>query len=183
MVFTTIVVGHSQVPQHIQGDEHFRYIILRRPGGILQNLNSRPLNQVYSTPADLIVFFLGGNDIALFKNHPITLASRIRDHLLRLKDLAREVAFVSIESRIYPTGNRFNLTTREYTTVQTRVNNNLRRFCRNHHIRYINARNQVFVNNISHDGTHFNITATNYLISKIRNVAERCRQAITDGAE
>lgn len=180
MVYTTVVVGHSQVPQQIQGDEHFRYIIFRRPGGILQNLNSYPLNQVYTTPTDFIVFFLGGNDIASFKNHPITLASRIRDHLLRFKELAREVAFVSIENRIYPQGNRFNLTTREYTAVQTRVNNNVRRFCRNHNIRYINARNQVFVNNISHDGTHFNITATNYLISKIRNVAQRGRQAITN---
>ena len=171
MVFRTVVVGHSQTPTHIQGDQEYEYIILRRPGGLIRHLRFRPLNEVYNLEADLIVFFIGGNDIVDYRNHPVTLASRIRDHLLELKQYAQEVAFVSIENRVYPSRNQFGISTQEYARMRNRVNHNVRRFCRNHEIRYINVNRSIFINNISPDGTHFNAAANDELIYKIRRLA------------
>ena len=171
MVFRTVVVGHSQTPTHIQGDQEYEYIILRKPGGLIRHLQYPPLNEVYNIEADLIVFFIGGNDIVNFRNQPVTLASKIRDHLLELKQYAREVAFVSIENRVYQSGNRFGISTQEYAHVRGRVNNNVRRFCRNHEIRFINVNRSVFIDNISPDGTHFNVAANDELTYKIKRLA------------
>ena len=145
MVFRTVVVGHSQTPTHIQGDQEYEYIILRRPGGLIRHLRFRPLNEVYNLEADLIVFFIGGNDIVDFRNF--------------------------IENRVYPSRNRFGISTQEYAHVRNRVNHNVRRFCRNHEIRYINVNRSIFINNISPDGTHFNAAANDELIYKIRRLA------------
>ena len=175
MVFRTLVVGHSQTPTHIPGNSEYEYIILRKPGGLLTHLQYPPLNDVYNIEADLIVFFLGGNDIVRYRNNPTTLASKLRDHLLELKNYAREVAFVAIESRVYQTGNRFGLSTQEYARVRGRVNGNVRRFCRNHSIRFINVNRSVFVDNISSDGTHFNANANGELIHKIQCLAHHAQ--------
>ena len=178
MVFRTLIVGHSQTPTHIPNDGEFEYLILRRPGGLLSHLESPPLCQVYDIEADLIVFFLGGNDIAQFKEHSTTLASRIRDTLLDLKNYAREVAFVSIENREYQPGNRFDITTEQYEEVSGRVNRNIKRFCRNHSIRFINVNRHVFIDDISSDGTHFNTIANNELIYKITSLAHHAHERL-----
>ena len=121
MVFRTIVVGHSQTPTHIPNDGEYEYVILRRPGGLISHLDYPPLSSVYDIPADLIVVFLGGNDIVQYKEDSLALSNKIRDTLLGLKDFAREIAFVSIESREYQEGNRFGISTTEYEEVRGRV--------------------------------------------------------------
>ena len=175
MVFRTLIVGHSQTPTHIPGDEEFEYLILRRPGGLLSHLESPPLGNVYNIEADLIVFFLGGNDIAQFKDNSTALASKIRDTLLDLKNYVRELAFVSIENREYQPGNRFGITTEKYEEVSGRVNRNIKRFCRNHSIRFINVNRSIFIDNISSDGTHFNHIANEELVHKITTLAHHAQ--------
>ena len=110
------------------------------------------------------------------------MASKIRDTLLGLKEFAREIAFVSIENREYQEGNRFGISTTEYEEVRGRVTRNIKRFCRNHSIRFINVNRSIFVDNISPDGTHFNSVANEELIRKIQTLAQHARTRLRDEA-
>ena len=178
MVFRTIVVGHSQTPTHIPNDGEFEYVILRRPGGLISHLDCPPLSRVYDIPADLIVVFLGGNDIAHHKGDPIALSHKLRDVLLDLKDFAREIAFVSIESREYQEGNRFGISTQEYEDVRNRVTRNVKRYCRLQSFRYINVNRSIFIDNLSPDGVHFNSVANAELIRKIQLLAQHAKERL-----
>ena len=178
MVFKTIVAGHSQTPTHIPNDEEFEFVILRKPGGLISHLDCSPLSRVYDIPADLIVLFLGGNDIAHYKDDPLALSHKLREVLLDLKDFAREIAFVSIESREYQEGNRFGISTQEYEDARQKVTRNIKRYCRLQSFRYINVNRSIFVDNLSPDGVHFNSVANAELIRKIKLLAQHARDRL-----
>lgn len=176
MVFRTAIVGHSQIPTSIPWTDDIEYHVFRKSGGVIRDLQEAPLNRVYETRFDLIVVFLGGNDIIAHVQYPSSLASRLRDILLDFSRRAGAVAFVAIEDRTYPPQSRFNITTEEYKAVQRRVNNNLRRFCRSKLIHVININRHIFAHNVRRDGVHFNTLATNELIRKIQRAAIQAKE-------
>lgn len=172
MVFRVTVAGHSQVPTAIPDNDNCTFTVLRRPGGIIEDFNYPPLDRVFYEESDLVILFIGGNDVPLFKLRPSALADRLRNTLLKIKQTGAKVAFVALEDRKYPTNNRFNINTLEYMQVQRRVNGNLKRFCRKNHIRFITTQTNIFVNNIAHDGVHFNNNAKYQLLEKIRRLVQ-----------
>ena len=170
-MYKVAVVGHSQIPKHIDiRDPNVSVKIFRRSGARLEHINELPFHEIFDSQYDLLVLFLGGNDIATYPEEIERIIHDLKGLLLKYKAVAQEVVYVLIEGRQYPDNNRFGITNKVYESCRKRVNRNIRRFLMRQGIRSFNTTDYYFSNNVAKDGIHFNPAALNQLVQKIKDL-------------
>lgn len=171
LMYKVAVVGHSQTPRRIDiRNPNVSVKIFRRSGARLEHINELPLQEVFDSQYDLLVLFLGGNDIAAYPEEIERIIHDLKGLLLKCKAIAHEVVYVLIEGRHYPDNNRFGITNKTYESCRKRVNRNIRRFLGRQGIRSFNTTDYYFSNNVARDGIHFNTAAQNQLVQKIKDL-------------
>ena len=97
--FQVALLGHSQMPSSLHCPiPQVNIDVYRRGGAKIDNVYVPPLNGVFNRPYDLIIVFLGGNDLS---NHP---PSEVKHKLLELLQLlldhhTRKLCFCLLEER------------------------------------------------------------------------------------
>ena len=170
-MYKVAVVGHSQTPKRIDTrDPNVSVKIFRRSGARLEHINELPFCEIFDSQYDLLVLFLGGNDISAYPEETERIIYDLKGLLLKCKAVAQEVVYVLIEGRHYPDNNRFGITSRVYENCKKRVNRNIRRFLKRQGMRSFNTTDYYFSNNVARDGIHFNTAAQNQLVQKIKDL-------------
>ena len=159
------IVGHSQVPREIiiPGVETR---VFRKPGARIHHFHRDLLPEVLSFSADVIVIFLGGNDIDARPDCASRVAEGLKGIVEILKDNCREVIFIQIEWRDFSTTRVPGLTKEIYRQHRATINRNLQRFCRRHNIRAINTGLEN-LERVRRDGVHFASQSATILKRKI----------------
>lgn len=169
-MFKVALVGHSQVPSTFEAPEGAEVRIFRRRGGLIQHFNQSPLVDVYAYNPDLIILFLGSNDVLHYANNWLLLVQGLRDILYNLTSVCPRVWTVTIERRKF-TSNHLSLL---YESCRKKINRKLRKYIRNMNVRMVNITSTWFLDNLSTDGVHFNAQAKQEIISKFNGVIHRC---------
>ena len=159
MVFKVALVGHSQIPNTITPLRNTEVRVFKRPGGSVFQFEEPPFSEVFDYRPDLVILFLGGNDVALYGDEHQRIVSKLKQILARLKELSNNVIFVTLERRNYPLNNRFGVVNEVYNRNRKKVNDKLRAFLRRKSIRQINVTAPWFSENLRSDGVHFNSSA------------------------
>ena len=168
-MFKVALVGHSQVPSTFEAPEGAEVRIFRR-GGLIRHFNQAPLANVYEYNPDLIILFLGSNDVLDFANNWLLLVKGLRDILHDLTSVCPRVWVVTIERRKF-TSDHLSLL---YESCRKKINRKLRKQIRNMNVRMVNITATWFLNNLGPDGVHFNAQAKQEIKSKFRAVIHRC---------
>ena len=139
-MYKVAVLGHSQTPRQISTrDTNVTIQIFRRPGARLEHINELPLREVFDSQYDLLVLFLGGNDVAAYPEECERIVRDLKGLLLKCKAVSQEVVYVLIEGRHYPDNNRFGITSQVYESCRKRVNRNIKRFIKRQGIKCFNT--------------------------------------------
>ena len=115
---------------------------------------------------DVIVIFLGGNDIDATADCALRVANGLKGIIEILKDNCREVIFIQIEWRNFSTTRVPGLTREIYQERRTTINRNLKRYCSRRRIRAINTGLES-IESVRQDGVHLASVAANRLKTKI----------------
>lgn len=178
MVFNVALIGHSQLPFAVDSHDDIVYTVFRKPGATTHDLEFSPLNQVFTQgPFNLIIFFIGGNDVVQYKNDPLALVHMLRSCLFKLKAITSKVVFANLENREYAVDSRFDITTDEYMSVAKKVNRILFKFCAKQHIHTLHTSNPRFFGKYRSDGVHFDHEARLILIEKFKTCAIRAKES------
>lgn len=169
MVFTVALIGHSQTPR-INSYGDVRVSIFKPSPGLIDKVyNSEFSPRLFNTSWDVVIIFLGGNDLC--RNTPDEVVAK----LLRLVDrlTGRRLYVTLVEPRIYNAEReaRHNITTEEYN-IRARVTSTklTRRAATLETFRTINICPSY--HNNSYDGVHFDDFAKQSLIRRyIRAIA------------
>ena len=159
------IVGHSQVPQEIiiPGVETR---VFRKPGARIHDFHRDLLPELLSFSADIIVIFLGGNDIDARPDCALRVANGLKGIVEILKDNCREVIFIQIEWRDFSRTRVPGLTKEIYNQRRATINRNLKRFCSRHNIHAINTGLED-LERVRRDGVHFASESASVLKRKI----------------
>ena len=182
MVFRVAVLRHSQLPNEISQIEDCEFVVFKQSGARLDFLDYPPLSSYFESRFDLVVMFLGGNDVIEYIHNPLTLAQRIKNRLFQIRNNANHVAFVNLESRDYEVRSRprYRITNEQYAEVSRVVNRSLKKFCAKNKMRFITTRNIRFQGLVRQDGIHFNAQAIQLLVQKIHNLALKTRDGLPE---
>ena len=125
------IVGHSLVPPRLDYIEGAQVRIFRSPGAKALTFDSNKISEVLNWPHDLTIIFLGGNDI--YDNCvPSKITNDIRSVIEQIHSSCHShIAFVLIEHRNPPPGNRFHVSASLYNRVANSINNRLKRIFKN----------------------------------------------------
>ena len=94
-----VVAGHSQLPDHIEDFDGHNVVTLKRGGATLWSLD-RDLNTLWSLPADVVILFLGGNEI--IDRSPADIKKKFREVIKNIQNRLNAFVFITlIESRDY----------------------------------------------------------------------------------
>ena len=159
------IVGHSQVPQEIiiPGVETR---VFRKPGARIHDFHRDLLPELLSFSADIIVIFLGGNDIDARPDCALRVAEGLKGVVEILKDSCREVIFIQIEWRDFSRTRVPGLTKEIYNQRRATINRNLKRYCSRHNIHAINTGLED-LERVRRDGVHFARESASVLKRKI----------------
>ncbi len=171
---TIAIVGHSLAPPRIEPVEGADIHIYRSPGGKVASFeNDSKLNGVLTSSYDLVIIFLGGNDV-----HNNCNPSQITDNIKGVIEQVRthcnsHIAFVLLEHRSPKQGNRFNIDEDQYNRVANSINNRLKRSYKNKsYVQFLSISAKPFQNGVT-DGIHFNRETKLHLERKLRNTIMR----------
>ena len=120
------IVGHSQVPREIS-IPNVETRVFRKPGARIQHFHNELLPAVLEFAPDVIVIFLGGNDIDVSADCALRVANGLKGIIEILKDNCREVIFIQIEWRNFSTTRVPGLTREIYQECRATINRNLKR--------------------------------------------------------
>ena len=169
-MFKVALVGHSQVPNTFEAPEGATIRIFRRRGGLIQHFDQPPLSDVYRYNADLIILFLGSNDVLNFGNNWLNLVKQLREILLLLRAICPRVWFVTIERRKFTSSHLDSL----YESYRKKINRKLGKYLHNTVVRMVNISSPWFGDHLGNDGVHFNAQAKQEIANKFKNVIHRC---------
>ena len=164
------LVGHSQVPSTFEAPEGAEVRIFRRRGGLIRHFDEAPLVNVYDYEPDLVILFLGSNDVLDYADNWLPLVKRLRDILHDLTAVCPRVWVVTIERRRFASEHLSLL----YEAYRKKINRKLRKQIRNMNVRMVNITATWFLNNLGPDGVHFNAQAKQEIKSKFRAVIQGC---------
>ena len=159
------IVGHSQVPREIT-IPNVETRVFRKPGARIQDFYSVLLPEVQAFSPDVIVIFLGGNDIDARADCALRVANGLKGIIEILKDNCREVIFIQIEWRDFSTTRVPGLTREIYQHRRATINRNLKRFCSRRNIHAINTGLEN-LERVRRDGVHFASESASALKRKI----------------
>ena len=168
------IVGHSLVPLNLRSVPGAEIRIFRAPGAKVANFESnRTLNAVLQWPHDLTIRFIGGNDI-YDGCIPSSIATNIQNVIEQIHEYCKsDIAFVLIENRDPPLGNRFNVSATQYNRVANNINNRLKRkYKTKPYIKFLSVGAKPFQRGVT-DGIHFDSETRFHLERKLRNTIAR----------
>ena len=132
------IVGHSQVPREISVP-NVETRVFRRPGARIQHFHNEILSEVLEFSPDIVVVFLGGNDIDASDDCALRVANALKEIVQILRANCREVIFIEIEWRDFTRTRVPGLTRELYNQRRRSINRNVKRFCNVRHIHAINT--------------------------------------------
>ena len=159
------IVGHSQVLREIT-IPNVETRVFRKPGARIPDFHRELLPEVLAFSPDVIVIFLGGNDIDATADCALRVANGLKGIIEILKDNCREVIFIQIEWRDFSTTRVPGLTREIYQHRRATINRNLKRFCSRRNIRAINTGLEN-LESVRRDGVHLASESASALKSKI----------------
>ena len=159
------VVGHSQVPNEIS-IPNVNTRVFRKPGARIHHFHNDLLNAVLEFSPDIIVVFLGGNDIDASDDCAQRVATGLKDIIEILKANCREVIFVEIEWRNFTRTRVPGLTSEIYNQRRRTINRNLKRYCSSRRIHAINTSTES-IERVRRDGVHFDSLSSACVKTKI----------------
>ena len=93
-MYKVAVVGHSQIPNQISTrDTNVSIKVFRRQGARLEHIDELPFCEIFNSQYDLLVLFLGGNDIAAYPEEAERIIHDLKALLLKCKAVAQEVVY------------------------------------------------------------------------------------------
>ena len=170
------VVGHSQTPT-IDSYDDVNIDTFMRGGAIISHAYMHPLNECFNRQYDIVIIFLGGNDIG---HRPV---QTIGDELIELANAfegVRHVYVTQIEQRTYPVGHRHFVPYDDYRKQKNAINRRLVNYAKNNKsFRTINCSSPNYTDN-SYDGIHFNVVGKESIVHKYINAIEKARREMAE---
>ena len=160
-------MGHSQVPREISVP-NVETKVFRRQGARVQQFHNEILSDLLEFSPDLIVLFLGGNDIDASDDCALRVANALKEIIQILRTNYREVIFIEIEWRNFTRTWVPCLNRELYNQRRRQINRNVIRFCSVRHNRAINTSLEG-IQRVGRDGVHFDSVAATRVITKIVN--------------
>ena len=161
------VVGHSQVPHNLH-IENVETRIFRKPGARVRHFYDEILNNLLEYAPDIVILFLGGNDIDTSEDCASRIANSLKNIIQVIKANCQEVIVVDIEWRNFTSSRVPGLTREIYNHRRRQIDRNLARFCNARQIRTINTSLEA-IQRVRGDGVHFDALAAAKVKSKITN--------------
>ena len=176
------IVGHSNLPRELAQDEFDGHTVtvIQKRGGKLADLDNEhnPLYRVWDTPADVVILFLGGNDILDNLDDPNrkSVCSRLCEVVKRLRATLNCTVFVcNIEPRDYTNSRvaHFKANARSYVRLAACNNKNLTRHARvSQEFRVINLSYKELSYRVD-DGVHFTEDSSRKVVKAFRRKVRR----------
>ena len=167
-MYKVALVGHSQIPIEMPEIPGTELRIFRQPGAKLEDIYKPPLRDVFEYRPDLCILYLGGNDLALPNTDRMEVMRKLREVLLSLKEVTKDLRWVNLEERFYPRRNRHQVIDSAYEADRKWFLNNIRRFLAKNTIGTLNVTGPWWARNQT-DGIHFNRTAQRHIRTKFIN--------------
>ena len=166
------IVGHSQVP-YIDSYDNVEINLFRRGGARIHHAYEPPLSDSLDEHFDVVILFLGGNDIGT------KTPNQIVNELVELAgkyDSASQVLVTQIEHRVYPPGHRYYISEQDYRKQANRINKSLvKKAGQTEAFRTINI-SSPWYNDNSPDGIHFHYISADSLVARYCDAIKRaCR--------
>ena len=161
------IVGHSQVPYNIHVN-NVETRIFRKPGARVRHFYDEILNNLLEYAPDIVILFLGGNDIDASEDCVLRTANALKDIIQVIRANCREIIVVEIEWRNFTQTCVPGLTSEIYNVRRRQINRNVGRFCNTRHIRTINTSLDA-IQRVRRDGVHFDSIAAARVKTKITN--------------
>ena len=163
------LVGHSQIPcsLKVEGAEIELY---RLPGAKTHSFeNKAKLNQVLNWSGDLVILWLGSNDID--QNTDI---SEVVKNIIQIKSQIEKeckavVAIILVEPRCYP--NDHPVSKDQYKKIQKGINRKLERALPN--TQFLQFNTFVYEKELARDGVHFSEEGKEMIKDKISECIEQ----------
>ena len=171
------VVGHSQVPHNVQ-IENVETRMFRRPGAKIRHFHEEILNNLLTYEPDIVILFLGGNDIDAGDDCVVRVATALKGVIQVLRDNCGVVIVVDIEYRNFSTSRVPGLTSELYNHRRMQINRNLARYCNRRNIRTINT-SLDSIQRVRNDGVHFDRLAAAKVKTKISNAIRHAANRLT----
>ena len=165
-------VGHSQIPKdnvQINGEDAE---LGRVNGAVLENAYQAPISDYIETDPDVIVLWLGGNDLDNGLS-PKEVVTELINIVRYCQEHAQTVLVCNIEPRNYVNPDRAT----SYKDKARNTNRLLTRLSQKHNYRIINVSDPALIVD-SRDGLHFSNVAKGRVIKKIERAVDH---AINDG--
>ena len=132
------IVGHSQVLHEISVP-NVETKVFHGPGARVQHFHNDILRELLEFSPDIVVIFLGGNDIDASVDCALRVANGLKNIVEILKANCREVIFVEIEWRNFTRTRVPSLTSEIYQQRRRTIIRNLKRYCSRRRIHAINT--------------------------------------------
>ena len=161
------IVGHSQVPHNLQVN-NVETRIFRRPGAKIRHFHEEIQGNLLEYAPDIVILFLGGNDIDASENCVARTANALKDVIQVIRANCGELIEVEIEWRNFTSSRVPGFTSEIYNLRRRQINRNISRFCSARHIRTINTSLDA-IQRVRGDGVHSDGIAAARIKTKIVN--------------
>ena len=121
------MVGHSQVLREITVP-NVETKVFRRLGARVQHFHNEILSDLLDFLLDIVVLFLGGNDIDASDDCALRVANALKEIIQILRTNCREMIFVEIEWRNFTRTRVPGLNRELYNQHRRQINRNVIRF-------------------------------------------------------
>ena len=161
------IVGHSQIP-YINSYDDVEISTFKLKGALCSDFFDYPLNECLQQEYDVVIIFLGGNDIGT--SQPAEIVDALLNIVRELSNV-NQVYLTQIEHRTYPLGHKYYVEENTYRKKAKAVNRKLVKKAPSEGYRTLNISSQDYNDN-SWDGIHFHTVARNELIKKFKRAIE-----------
>ena len=163
--FNVVVCGHSQLPDHVNDFGGHSVVTLKHRGATLWSLD-KELNTLWHLPANVVVLFLGGNEVIYRK--PSEIKKKFREIIGRIQDnLKAHVIVTLIEYRDYSKDKKpvRKAAAAKYNKVRKFLNQYLTESATAGKYRTVNIAT-IGCNERASDGVHLTSEGKNRLVNK-----------------
>ena len=164
------VLGHSLVPSDLVITvPNVNLEVLRYPGATIPSITVK-LTEIdfWTRNYDGIIVLIGGNDLA--RNSVAEVFDKLCDFARRLRPMTNFLTICTVEYRLYPSGNRFQVEQNTYRSKALTINRKIRRFTRVIGARFVDLGRREFTVNRLMDGVHFSAVGQRHLREIINRV-------------
>ena len=172
-----VVVGHSQLPDHIEEFDGHNVVTLKHPGATLWSLD-KELDTLWHLPAHVVILFLGGNEIIY--DTPANIKAKFREVINRIQEkLKAHVVVTLIEHRDYRQDKnpRRQANADKYNKVRKYLNKYLTESARAGKYRTVNITASNW-NERRPDNIHFTREGKTQLVNKWRETIKKYTEEI-----